>query len=309
MKALFLSTSSNETDKYHDCLANLKLGESQIMRYDPLGTTDQILYSKVKEYAPDLVVYIGVRWGQQPSIAALSAINEKIAPMVHICSDAADTPWHDLLREYHNAGAFSLQVAIDGSRKWPMADSQMTALTPVDPAHFPSDLKLHVERTIDAGYAGNPGSGPFSKRTAVLSALLGEKCLDLRIRSNLPYTYEAFCVYLSKVRMSLNIAYTGTEATTHVKGRVLESALAGACLLETKGSPTCLWFRPGIDYLEYESAAEAASIIRNTPSTTTQVIADSLRKRVLAEHSPLQFWSRIFERIGLTMGEEKIPHG
>ncbi len=309
MKALFLSTSSNETDKYCDCLANLKLGECQIMRYDPLGTTDQVLYAKVKEYAPDFVAYIGTRWGQQPSIAALSAINEKIAPMVHICSDAADPPWHDLLREYHNAGAFSLQVAIDGSRKWPMSDSQMTALTPVDPALFPTDLKLHVERTIDCGYAGNPGSGPFSKRTQILSALLCEKILDLRIRSNLPYTYEAFCIYLSKVRMSLNIAYTGTEAGMHVKGRVLESALAGACLLETKGSPTCLWFRPGIDYLEYESPAEASSIIRNTPLAMTQALADSLRKRVLTEHSPLQFWSRIFERIGLTIGEEKIPYG
>jgi len=29
------------------------------------------------------------------------------------------------------------------------------------------------------------------------------------------YTYEAFCQYLSTLRISLNIAYTGTEATTH----------------------------------------------------------------------------------------------
>ena len=75
--------------------------------------------------------------------------------------------------------------------------------------------------------------------------------------------------------------------TTTVKGRVVESGLAGALLLETKGAPTSYWFRPGLDYLEYETPEEAADIIRRLSHEPekTQSIAQSLRSRVLAEHT------------------------
>lgn len=308
MKSLFLLTSSSEVLKYVDTLRNLNLGEVGHLVYDHPGASDAVLYAKVKEFAPDLVVYIGARWGQQPAIATLARITEKIAPHVHICSDAADIPWHDLLREYHNAGAFTLQVAIDGSLKWPLAGTQMTALTPVDAGPYPVSPRPHAERTIICGYGGNQGGGGASKRTQILTALLTERVLDLRIRSALPFTYEAYASYLAGLRISLNTAFTGTEMAMHVKGRVLESALAGACLLETKGSPTAHWFRPGLDYLEYDSPQEAAQIIRhlsNEPEAT-QAMALSLRARVLAEHTPAKFWARIFERIGLNVSQDIV---
>jgi hypothetical protein len=304
LKSLVLSTSSNETDKYSDGLK--RFGEMTRLTYDQLGHSESLMYAKVKEYAPDFIVYIGTRWGQQPSIAALAKINSLIAPMVHICSDAADPPWWELLLAYHYAGAFALQVAIDGSRKWPLAETQMTALTPVDPATFPP-FKPHAERGIACGYAGNAGSGGGSKRTGMLSALLGVPpvgtLIDLRIRSNLPNTYEAYCDYLGKCRMSLNIAHSGTEATMQVKGRVVESGLAGACLLENKGAPTSEWFRPGIDYLEYADQFDAEKIIRrleNEPAET-QAIGEALRAAVLKDHTPEKFWNRIFERVGVNV--------
>lgn len=301
MRSLFLSTSTNETDKYRDCLTNLKLGETHVLRYDNPAMSDPILYGQVKDWAPDLIVYIGSRWGKQPSIACLSKMAEKLAPSVHICSDAADMPWHDLLREYHLCGAFTVQVAIDGSHKWPLASSQMTALTPVDPILFPQRISPHAERGISCGFAGNGGGGPGSKRTELLGYLLEKRILDLRIRSNLPYTYESYCDYLGKCRTSLNIAYSGTEQALQVKGRVLESGLAGACLLETAGAPTSYWFRPGLDYLEYKDPADLVAIITRIEHEpeATQAMAESLRRRVLSEHSPAQFWNRIFGRIGL----------
>lgn len=85
-----------------------------------------------------------------------------------------------------------------------------------------------------------------------------------------------------------------------VKGRVIESGLAGACLLENKGAPTDGWFTPGVEYLEYGDQFEAEQIIRrleNEPAET-QAIGDALRRRILAEHTPKHFWSTIFKRIG-----------
>src|SRR5467141_221127 len=69
MKSLVLSTSSNETDKYSDGLK--RFGEVLRLTYDQLGHSESLMMSKAKEYAPDFIVYIGSRWGQQPSIAAL----------------------------------------------------------------------------------------------------------------------------------------------------------------------------------------------------------------------------------------------
>jgi hypothetical protein len=272
-----------------------------LLSYDQLGHSEALMMARAKDYAPDLIVYIGARWGQQPSQAALARINSTVAPMVHICSDAADPPWWDLLQEYHYHGCFTLQVAIDGSHRWPLASSQMTALTPVDPENFASEPRPHAARPVICGYAGNPGSGNGSKRTGMLAALLEKRLIDLRIRSNLPHTYESYCDYLGKCRMSLNIAHSGTEATMQVKGRVVESGLAAAVLLETKGAPTSEWFRPGLDYLEYNDQFEAEQIIRrleNEPEAT-QAIGESLRARVLAEHTPARFWAKVFERMGL----------
>lgn len=308
MKALFLLTGTNEVLKYFESLARLPGWEASSLRYDEVGGSEQLLYSRAKEYAPDLIVYIGQRWGQTPAAATLANMTNRIAPMVHICSDAADPPWWDMLSHYHQAGAFALQVAIDGSRKWPLAQSQLTCLTPVDPAWFmPQAGTPHSERPVACGYAGNPGSGGGSKRTGMLSALLGAKpegrLIDLRIRSNLPHTYESYCDYMTKCRMSLNIAHSGTEATTQVKGRVIESGLAGCCLLETKGAPTSDWFRPGLDYLEYGDQFEAEQIIRRLEHEpeATQAMGESLRARILAEHTPEKFWKRIFDRISLNV--------
>jgi hypothetical protein len=308
MKALFLLTSTNEVLKYFEGLAALPGWEATSLFYDQIGGSEQLLYSRTKEYAPDLIVYIGSRWGMTPSTAILANMNNHIAPSIHICSDAADVPWWDMLLDYHQKSAFALQVAIDGSHKWPLASSQLTCLTPVDPAWFlPGATKPHAERTINCGYAGNPGSGGGSKRTGMLSALLGFKpegrLIDLRIRSNLPHTYESYCDYMTKCRMSLNIAHSGTEATMQVKGRVIESGLAGCCLLETKGAPTSEWFRPGLDYIEYADQFEAEQIIRRLEHEpeATQAIGESLRARLLAEHTPAKFWKRIFDRIGLNV--------
>ena len=299
MKTLFLVTGTNEVVKYADSLGGLG-HQIRLLRYDLPGLSDATLFSRIKEEAPEFIVYIGSRWGQQPGASALASINAKIAPMVHICSDAADTPWHDALRQYQQQSCFSLQVAIDGSHKWPMSECGLTLLTPVDPKMFGEPVP-HAERHIACGYAGNAGAGS-GRRTEMLAALLERKVIDqLHIRSNLPHTNEMYNRFLGLCRMSVSIAWTGTEAALHVKGRVLESSLAGAVLLETKGAPTSYWFRPGLDYLEYETAEEAALIVTRLQHETeaTQAMAISMRDRVLAEHSPARFWAQIFEKLGI----------
>ena len=155
MKSLVLTTRSNETNKYWECLRNLNWGPVEVAVYDLPGTSDKGLYDTVKAQSPDLIVYIGARWGQQPSIALLSKITNSIAPMIHFCSDAADPPWHDVLRLYHTSGAFTIQVAIDGNANWPTAAANLTLLTPVDPLYFPEEMMPHNLRATTCGWGGN----------------------------------------------------------------------------------------------------------------------------------------------------------
>lgn len=298
MKALTLSTSSNETLKYADSFAKYLACATNVIAYDERTLSDRALVEKIQAAAPDVILYIGSRWGKQPGASTLAQINAGIAPTIHFCSDAADQPWWDLLLDYHYAGSFKVQVAIDGNKEWPLALSGLTLLTPVEHSYFPAGERPHAQRNVACGYAGNPG-GTGSHRRAILSDLLGTRHIDMRQRSDLPFTYDGYCEHLMNCRMSLNISYSGTEQAKQVKGRVVESALAGACLLEIKGSPTSDWFTPGEDYFEYESIEDARRLIDELKSQPdlTQAVAMSLRAKVMRDHAPSVFWGKVMERV------------
>lgn len=299
MKVAFLSSSTNETTKYAQGLGKLPGVALELLRYDVEGSNDDSIFQRTKEAQPDLIVYVGSRWGAQLSTHALARLNFEVAPTVHFCSDAADPPWWDLLRTYHAAGAFALQVAIDGNHQWPLAASQMTALTPVDPIYFRAS-NGHAGREHACGYAGNPGA-EGSPRRAIVSDLAMLHAIRVRLRDAEAESYQGYCDFLLNSRMSLNVSLTGTGAAQHVKGRVVESGLAGCLLLEPAGSPAAEWFTPGVDYLEYRSGQEAYDIIKahEDRREETQAFGERLRAKVLAEHTPERFWSRIFDRVGV----------
>lgn len=296
-KILFITSSSNETSKYAESLACLNPESIAILPYDDANYVESLVMTKAKEYGPQLIVYIGSRWGPQVSILTLALLNAQVAPTVHICSDAADPPWWDLLMDYHTSGAFALQVAIDGNKNWPLHGVGMTALTPIDPAHF-NGVKPHAERTISCGYAGNPGSeGSF--RRQVLSELMFHHAIDMRLRVNDANSYQPMCDYLQNCRISINVSYTGTQASKQVKGRVIEAALAGSCLLELAGSPTADWFEAGVDFAEYQRPGDAIETIQRLSAhpEETEAMARRLREKVLAEHTPLKFWTRVLDKV------------
>ena len=155
-------------------------------------------------------------------------------------------------------------------------------------------------RPIACSYAGNKGSEGGGRRL-ILTELMFENLLNIRVRAGGLDGYDSYCEHLMRSRMTLNVPLSGTEQAMHVKGRVVEAGLAGAALLEFGGSPTRNWFRPGMDYMEYATIEDAKALIRefSKKPEVTQAMGDSLRARVLAEHSPAVFWGKIMYRIGL----------
>jgi hypothetical protein len=308
MKGLFVTSATNETIKYGESFQYLG-HEIETAKYTnrighagqgTVGIGDEEILRRAKHYAPDVIVYIGSRWGDVLSIPALRALRD-IAPSVHICSDAADDPWHSLLIDYDKAGAFDVQVAIDGNKNWPCHATQITCLTPFAPDQYPEQPPSHRLRPITWGYSGNPG-GRGSHRKAMMEPLMGMG-MQVRLRDPGPGTHQAYIDFMCRCRMVVNFPHTGTQKRMHVKGRVIECGVTGALLLEQQGSPTADWFVPGEDYLEYSSPAEAKAIVDRLERRyeETEEMGKRLRSKVLAQHGPEAFWGRIFERVSLTV--------
>ena len=128
MRGLFVTSATNETFKYEDSFGLLPGAEFASLRYTNRsgregtrfpGLMDEAIIRRAEKYRPEIIVYIGSRWGELVNIPSLHQLRA-MAPLVHLCSDAADPPWWDLLEEYDREGVFSLQVAIDGNRSWPL---------------------------------------------------------------------------------------------------------------------------------------------------------------------------------------------
>jgi len=325
LKALFVTSATNETIKYAESFSCMPGNETRSVRYTnrkprkggvvEKGLLDAEVYQAALDYQPDFIVYIGSRWGEIVAIETLQNMNQNIAPAVHLCSDAADHPWWDLLEEYDAKSCFALQVAIDGNKHWPLHGKPrgLTALTPFDPARYPSP-KPHAERPVVFGYGGNMGGRnqaqgarpeQVSKRRLILDECIagGLKVRERVDEGTSQYTvsYAEYAEYLRNCRLMLNVPFSGTQEHMQVKGRVVEAGMAGCVLLEHKGAPTAEWFTPGEDYLEYDNASHAVHIAQQLADKPdlSQTIGARLRAKVLADHGPQAFWGRIMERIGL----------
>jgi len=315
MKGLFIVTRTNEMHKHYEsftCLGN----EVQLYTYDHRAdlnkwakgaALDAEVLAAVKEYSPDVIVYVGACKGNSPSPACFKSLRD-FAPTVHFCSDAADEPWWEELITFDRVGSFNVQVALDGNKNWPLHNTQITALTPIDPACFPNPPTPHADRSVYFGFAGNVGSvsklkdGRVVGRRPLVAAMM-EFGLQVRQRDHESFkdTYPQAAKYMADCRITPNFPATGSYDRMHVKGRVVETGLAGAMLLEQAGSPTPDWFEKGVDYLEWATMAEAKAIVDKyiRLPEETQAFGERLRAKVMAKHSPEVFWGNIFQRCGL----------
>ncbi len=284
--ALFITTRTNEVEN-HIRAWECAFGPADRISFDHRWniSSDGVLIEKARETKPDLIFYIGacVATGN-PKVSTLSQLRE-IAPIVNLCSDAADDPWHPVLRNYQARGCFDLQVALDGAREAPV---DMAVLTPVDPGVFSGT----GTRDIRCGFSGTVGR--HGLRAPVFEAL-GAR-VEVRQRAT-EDGYEAHGRFLARCRMTVNMSYTGTGERHHIKGRVLEAGWAGCALLESDGSPIGDWF-PEDCYITYRDAQEAAEIIRDASDDLIEERARNLAAYCAAHYHPRQIYGGILERLG-----------
>lgn len=317
MRGFFIITTTSETHKHYQSFACLPGNEIAYYVYNhhrgaPVSGDglDAEIRAAAMAFRPEVIVYVGACGGNLPSADAFRKLREEVAPTVHFCSDAADDPWWPLLADYERAGAFSLQVALDGVLPAPIAATGLAALTPIDPSFYAGATLPHAQRPIGFGFAGNVGQRRRARRGIASSVdprlhaieEMQRGGLQVRVRTGGPENYHEVAEFLGRTRIIPNFARTGSRSRMHVKGRVIEAGLAGALLLEERGSPTANYFTPDVDYVEWDSPRTTCFQVRKllTNPGETQGFGDRLRARIAAEHSPAAFWGRIIGRLGIS---------
>lgn len=275
--------------------------ETEVIQYDvcPCESNNHVnMLQQVRARTPDVIIYIGaiktIHHSWVPSTEELCEIN-RMVPMIHICSDAADTPWHKDLEDYHAAGAFALQIAIDGSRDSPLGRLGMVALTPVHHEWFP-DNPSYANRPVHCGFAGGIGV-----RVDILGHISAHGLLTHFGNGGHGSPYEDLCQFYTTCRTVVNDARTGSTARRHMKGRFVEAGMGGAVVLEPADSPAKEWFKVGEEFLEWQNPSEAVELIRKAGPQLEryQEIGRRMRERMVAEHSAPVFWREAFRRAGL----------
>ncbi len=289
--------------------------------FKPRVKMDAELLTIAASLKPDVILYISAWEGLFVlDNQTLGELNQ-IAPLVHMCFDASDPPWWPQMETFEKLGIFAFTLNIDGGHVWPggkdwrydrwntgpiqAASPQppikngLTLLTPLDPRAFDGVQVPFNVRPFSVGYAGNAGGWI---RNALVQRLQHELkgLFAFKQRDDNLGSYNHYCTFLRHCRVSISVPFTGSNATYHVKGRVLESGYAGACLLEWKNDATRGWFSPRHDFEEYESVEECCEMaqwLAGHPRRCEEIAAN-LHRRVTTEHSPEAFWGKVLERVG-----------
>jgi hypothetical protein len=298
MKGIVFTTFSPDTEKLLRSFTSLGHEAITFKYTDP--TVDMV--GVAAQIKPDIIIYIGAVGARHvdggahvPDTETLCRINH-VAPMVHLCSDAADWPWWPILEEYHAAGAFKLQVTIDGNYDNPIArftHSGRVALTPTDQTLFinaPWSARNNV-----CGFAGGGGA-----RCDWIYPLKNKGLLTW-YNENGVVPYDQFCTFYPTCQLIMNDARTGSGLHRHMKGRFVEASFAGCCLIEPRDSPAKHWFEPDVDFLQWESTGEAEAhiVAAGGRSAQNEAMGQRLRNKMMEKHSAQVFWGNIMSDMGL----------
>lgn len=296
MHALFLVTYTA------DCEKNWKSWESigntcHIEQYDnrPHDRHGELI-EQAQTIKPDVIVYVGAieRYHKRPvpKPDILRRLRE-VAPSVHIVGDASDKPWWEWLMLYDLQECFSVQVSIDGSFDTPLADSDngLIKLTPTDPTPFAP--KEWSSKNVRCGMAGGLG---HTERMMLINYLCQRGLLNWQ--HDLPFA--AMGGFMSDCKLIFNSPMNGTGDSVHVKGRVIETAWAGACLLEKTNPCTSAWF-PDDLYLRYKWPDDAVAQIEWARQHDAECadMAKRFREYVKARHHPRVFWNDVLTKAGV----------
>lgn len=295
MKVLFLLTHTPNCEPFWRSLEALG-HEVHAEQYDnrPHDKHGELI-ELADKLLPDFIVYVGAYEPSHgrpvPTIEILKGLRN-VAPLILLCGDAADHPWWPVLEKYHQEQCFDVIVGMDGGdspiQSFPEG---LTLLTPLDPRPF--SPQPWESRDIRFGMVGGRGH-----RQGAIESLSNRGILHFS-QGPIGRTYAEMAAIMCRTKVTLCCGLTGTGSHMHVKGRMIEAGFAGSVVLEMRSSPANKWFKPGIDYLEYDDVDHVISIMEHRSDDNFRCIADDFHTRVITEHHPKIFWHTVLTKAGI----------
>lgn len=290
MKALFIVPPSHEPSMIVDAWNSWNdpaVHKTFNLWGEPI---DGEMLQVARDASPDVIFYVG--GNKAPGLPSHDTFRNlrSLAPLVHLCWDATDEPWHAVLEAYKEGECFSLQVAMDGGTDSPV---DMATLTPIDPQPYGQRV---FDRSIRCAFAGqNVARAALGKyqhpRWHVLTPLVNRGLVEYRQRND--GSYQEYAAYLKSCQMLLNISHTGSGKAHHVKLRVVEAGFAGCALLEMRQAPTIDWIPEECLFL-YSDVEEAAETLR---SASMGDKASALSTYVRENYRPQRIYESILARL------------
>ena len=298
MKLLWLAVSDMLCEPLHRGLTDLSEHDVCFHWYDRgYLPPDQGMLNAADTFKPDAIIYTSRHAG--PTLASTSTFLRlrKIAPTIHMLHDGSEALWKPLLHEYREKEVFTVTVNIDGNSDWESGPNDITALTPIAPSFYANQKPL-LERPIKFGFAGGYSS---PSRREIVEYLVEHAGLVIPPRNEKYGSYQAYADFLCSCQIVLNVSYTGSDNDTQVKGRVIETGLAGCVLLDNYLSKSWKWFSSDRDFMSYQNKDLVPAMIgyAKTPRAADRLenLAANLQEQVHNKHTPAVFWPRVLERI------------
>lgn len=218
-------------------------------------------------------------------------------PLIGIYADS-DLVHQSLLDSLAAEGIMS--VMLDASSLYTQENQNRMVLslwTPYDTRLFKDSSR---NRDIDVCFVGTV-EGSHPDREIMISALKKAGISVISAGSNLNkdkrIPLEQYIETLQRSKISLNFSKSNS-GLFQVKGRVFETMLCGAMLLEQSGAETSRLFEEGKEYISFTSASDLISKISYylAHGDERKSIAEAGKKAVQERYSPEKYWKTLFKK-------------
>ncbi len=298
------------------------LGAMHYQVYRRCALNDDAFLKQLEDINPAAIFYGADIVGDWAPTNVMYGRMRSIAPLISILPDGGDPNWVGTCREIRDDKRFDLVVSIDGVHS-DVVDH--VTLTPVDRRLYSSPPQY---RKIRCGFSGswltpiNPAKIPRGDirrqhpRTDIWNALKGCEAAVVQ-KHSLQRSVYAYAQFMMQCKIAVNMSWAQVpkvvfgkrgrpkrilwDANHQLKGRVLDAAWAGCCLLESKGSPIGNWFPDEAFYL-YSSPEELLHLVHVLSDNNISSAAQKLNAHAQTHYHPRRIYADILKRVGVKYG-------
>ncbi len=296
-----------ETEAAREHLSAITGWDIRFLHYDKLAIEDPMychlrLLEEVKALRPEFIWY-------HPNLPSY-LIHRNVRPEILYAARALFGPrlvfsFGDLAYPYVTAYAAGYAAIGDVSVSWDGNGARMAELVPgraiLDLA-TPCDSRIFrdpgIGRDVDVCFVGQIHR--YADRREMLDALQA-RGVDVEVQGGeqgFYLTTEGYVGLLNRSKISLNFSKS-KDGVQQMKGRVLESILCGALVLESENEVTSRYLEPYRHYVPFGDADDLARKIRHylADGAARQAIVDAGKAHVEGTMSDRLWWRAILDAL------------